>query len=116
MAKRQADLDGVVHRMLGLSGEEDGVLFTVTRGVTRPVWEPDAGTLALFALAKEVAARDGVVLTHGSAGGGSDGNFTGAMSIRPSTASASSARVFIPWTSTSSSTPCPGGRGCSRGC
>jgi glutamate carboxypeptidase len=81
MAKRQADLDGVVHRMLGLSGEEDGVLFTVTRGVTRPVWEPDAGTLALFALAKEVAAREGVALTHCSAGGGSDGNFTGAMGI-----------------------------------
>lgn len=81
MAKRQADLDRVVTRMLALSGQEDGVAFTVTRGVTRPVWEPDAGTMALFGLAKEIAAQAGVVLTHGSAGGGSDGNFTGAMGI-----------------------------------
>ncbi|MCJ2014503.1 M20/M25/M40 family metallo-hydrolase [Methylobacterium sp. J-076] len=81
MAKRQADLDRVVERMLALSGEEDGVLFTVRRGVTRPVWEPDAGTLSLYALAKEIAAEAGVALTHGSAGGGSDGNFTGAVGI-----------------------------------
>lgn len=81
MAKRQADLDRVVERMLGLSGEEEGVLFTVRRGVTRPVWEPDAGTMALYAVAKELAAKAGIVLTHGSAGGGSDGNFTGAMGI-----------------------------------
>lgn len=81
MAKRQADLDRVVERMLALSGEEDGVRFTVSRGVTRPVWEPDAGTLALYGVAKELAAQAGVVLTHCSAGGGSDGNFTGAMGI-----------------------------------
>ena len=81
MAKRQADLDRVVDRMLALCGEEDGVYFSVSRGVTRPVWEPDAGTLALYAIAKDIAARAGIVLTHGSAGGGSDGNFTGALGI-----------------------------------
>lgn len=81
MAKRQADLDRVVEQMLALSGEEDGVRFTVGRGVTRPVWEPDAGTLALYAIAKDLAAETGIVLTHCSAGGGSDGNFTGAMGI-----------------------------------
>ena len=47
MAKRQADLDRGVERMLALSGSANDVSFTVTRGVTRPVWEPDAGTLAL---------------------------------------------------------------------
>jgi glutamate carboxypeptidase len=47
MAKRQADLDRGVERMLALSGTRDDVTFTVTRGVTRPVWEPDAGTMAL---------------------------------------------------------------------
>ncbi len=41
MAKRQADLDRGVERMLALSGTADDVTFTVTRGVTRPVWEPN---------------------------------------------------------------------------
>ena len=81
MAKRQDDLDRGVERMLALSGSADGVTFKVTRGVTRPVWEPDAGTLALFEKAKGLAKTLDIDLTHGSAGGGSDGNFTGAMGI-----------------------------------
>jgi glutamate carboxypeptidase len=81
MAKRQADLDSGVERMLALSGTNDGVAFTVTRGVTRPVWEPNAATLDLYAKAREIARQIGFDITHGSAGGGSDGNFTGAMGI-----------------------------------
>ena len=81
MAKRQADLDRGVERMLALSGAANDVTFTVTRGVTRPVWEPDAGTMALYEKARGVAKAMGVDLPHGSAGGGSDGNFTGAMGI-----------------------------------
>ena len=81
MAKRQADLDRGVERMLALSGTANDVTFKVTRGVTRPVWEPDAGTLALYETARGVANAMGVELPHGSAGGGSDANFTGAMGI-----------------------------------
>ena len=81
MAKRQADLDRGVERMLALSGTVNDVTFTVTRGVTRPVWEPNAGTMALYEKARGVAMQFGIDLTHGSAGGGSDGNFTGAMGI-----------------------------------
>ncbi|QEL23827.1 M20/M25/M40 family metallo-hydrolase [Bosea sp. F3-2] len=82
MAKRQADLDRGVERMLALTHrEEDGTGFTVTRGVTRPVWEPDAGTMALYGLAREIAGELGWELGHASAGGGSDANFTGAAGI-----------------------------------
>ena len=81
MAKRQADLDRGVARMLALSGEADGVRFTVTRGVTRPVWEPDAGGLALYERAQRLSEALGHPLPHRSAGGGSDGNFTGANGI-----------------------------------
>jgi len=81
MAKRQADLDRGVERMLSLSGTVDGVTFKVTRGVTRPVWEPNAGTMALYDKARELARQIGMELPHGSAGGGSDANFTGAMGI-----------------------------------
>jgi glutamate carboxypeptidase len=81
MAKRQGDLDRGIEKMLALSGTANDVTFTVTRGVTRPVWEPDAKTMALFEKAHTVAKAIGVDLTHGSVGGGSDGNFTGAMGI-----------------------------------
>jgi glutamate carboxypeptidase len=81
MAKRQVDLDRGVERMLALSGTSNDVTFKVTPGVTRPVWEPDAGTMALYEQARSVAAAMGFELPHGSAGGGSDGNFTGALGI-----------------------------------
>ena len=81
MAKRQADLDRGVTAMLSLSGEHGGVQFKVTRGVTRPVWEPNAKTLELFEIARRVALDIGFDITHESKGGGSDGNFTGALGI-----------------------------------
>src|SRR5256714_5679786 len=77
MAKRQADLERGVERMLALSGTTNDVIFKVTRGVTRPVWEPDAGTMALYEKARGIAKALGSELPHASAGGGSDGNFTG---------------------------------------
>jgi glutamate carboxypeptidase len=81
MAKRQADLDQGVERMLALSGTADDVTFTVTRGVTRPVWEPDDATMNLYEIARGIAKSIGFDIPHKSAGGGSDGNFTGAMGI-----------------------------------
>ncbi len=81
MAKRQADLDQGVERMLALAGTADDVAFTVTRGVTRPVWEPDEASLELYETARGIAKALGFDIPHKSAGGGSDGNFTGAMGI-----------------------------------
>ena len=81
MAKRQEDLDRGVARLLTLAGTHDGVALAVERDVTRPVWEPDAASLALYEQARAIAARLGQPLPHGSAGGGSDGNFTGALGI-----------------------------------
>jgi glutamate carboxypeptidase len=81
MAKRQDDLDQGVKRMLALSGVENDVTLTVTRGVTRPVWEPSDTTLSMYEMARGFAQTLGVKLEHGSAGGGSDGNFTGAIGI-----------------------------------
>jgi glutamate carboxypeptidase len=81
MAKRQEDLDAGVARILALSTQSNDVSFSVTRGVTRPVWEPDAKTMALYETARKIAATLGFDMGHGSAGGGSDGNFTGALGI-----------------------------------
>ncbi|TJZ85478.1 M20/M25/M40 family metallo-hydrolase [Paracoccus hibiscisoli] len=81
MAKTQSDLDRGVAALTALQGEENGVDFTITRGVTRPVWEPQPGTMALLDVARGLAAQIGFDLPAGSAGGGSDGNFTGAMGV-----------------------------------
>jgi glutamate carboxypeptidase len=82
MAKRQADLDAGVKRMQALAHRaDDGVGFEVRLGVVRPVWEPDPGTLQLYKTARDIAASLGFDLPHGSEGGGSDGNFTGAAGI-----------------------------------
>lgn len=82
MAKTQEDLDAGVARMLALQGEVNGAQFTVTRGVTRPVWKPDQpGTMAMYEIARQIAAEIGFEMTCASAGGGSDGNFTGALGI-----------------------------------
>jgi glutamate carboxypeptidase len=81
MAKRQEDLDNGVTRMLALSGVEHEVGFEVTRGVTRPVWEPSEATIAMYETARDLAKPLGLELKHASSGGGSDGNFTGANGI-----------------------------------
>lgn len=82
MAKKQEDLDEGVARMMALQGEVNGVDFQVTRGVTRPVWEPDQpGTMEIFDLARDIAKELGFEMKGRSQGGGSDGNFTGYMGI-----------------------------------
>ncbi|WP_372837284.1 M20/M25/M40 family metallo-hydrolase [Puniceibacterium confluentis] len=82
MAKTQELLDAGVARMLALNSDEGDVVMEVRRGVTRPVWEPDQpGTMAMLALAQDISAQIGFEMTGASAGGGSDGNFTGFLGL-----------------------------------
>lgn len=81
MAKRQEDLDAGVANMLAHAGEANDVIIEVTRGVTRPVWEPNDGTMKLYGIARETAKELGFEMGHRSSGGGSDGNFTGALGV-----------------------------------
>lgn len=81
MAKKQEDLDSGVEAMLSLRASSNDVQFQVTRGVTRPVWEPDAKGMALYDHARRIANQIGFDIAQQSSGGGSDGNFTGAMGI-----------------------------------
>ena len=81
MAKRQQDLDAGVERMLALRSSTADVVLEVKRGVTRPVWEADAGVMALYGHARGLANAIGFDIAHQSSGGGSDGNFTGAMGV-----------------------------------
>lgn len=79
MAKRQEDLDRGIAAMLALRASSNEVQFTVTRGVTRPVWEASPAGMALYAVARDIARGLGFAINSQSSGGGSDGNFTGAM-------------------------------------
>jgi glutamate carboxypeptidase len=67
--------------MLTLSASSNDVQFKVTRGVTRPVWEPNGKVMALYDTARDIARGLGYDISSQSSGGGSDGNFTGAMGI-----------------------------------
>lgn len=82
MAKTDDDLEDGIARMLALSETVNDVEFRITRGVTRPVWQPgQAKDLQLFELARKIGADLGWTLTHKPNGGGSDGNFTGALGV-----------------------------------
>ncbi|PXW80627.1 glutamate carboxypeptidase [Ruegeria sp. P4] len=82
MAKTQELLDEGIAKMMALNTTEGDVVMEVRRGVTRPVWEPDQpGTMAMLSVAREIAGEIGFDLPAGSAGGGSDGNFTGFMGL-----------------------------------
>lgn len=82
MAKTQKDLEGGVARIMALGGDKDGVELIVTRGVTRPVWEPgQPQDMKLFNFANNIAKEIGFTMSVQSSGGGSDGNFTGALGV-----------------------------------
>jgi glutamate carboxypeptidase len=81
VAPTQAIFEEVAQRMMALESENDGVTVRVERGPVRPLWQPHRQTMALYEKAHELAASIGFKLEHGSFGGGSDGNFTGALGI-----------------------------------
>ena len=81
VAPAAAIFDEVGERLKALESENDGIRVTVDRGPVRPLWPPHRETMALFEKAHAIAAGIGFELRHGSFGGGSDGNFTGALGI-----------------------------------
>jgi glutamate carboxypeptidase len=65
----------------GLQPVRAGTRLTVRGGFERPPMERTAAVGDLFVRAAAVAAALGQHLSEGSAGGGSDGNFTGAIGV-----------------------------------
>ncbi|MGE0700746.1 MAG: M20/M25/M40 family metallo-hydrolase [Hyphomicrobiaceae bacterium] len=81
VAPTKAIFDEVAERMKTLEDMNDGIRVVVERGPVRPLWEPHRETMSLFEKAHGLAAGIGFELRHGSFGGGSDGNFTGALGV-----------------------------------
>ena len=76
----QAEADRLVGAMYRLKPVLPGAEVKVSGGLNRPPLERSA-TAALFARVQEIARPLGLELAEGSTGGGSDGNFTGALGI-----------------------------------
>ena len=81
VAPTDDDLAEVRQKMRDIAGEEDGVRIEVEQTLCRPISRPHPGTMALFDIAKSLGAEIDIELTHCLSGGGSDGNFTGALEL-----------------------------------
>ena len=81
MSKRQQDLDNGIKKMLAFDDPDGDVMTKVSVGLTRPVWTASEAGLKLVDLAKRLSTQLGQPFHHESSGGGSDGNFTGAMGV-----------------------------------
>ncbi len=76
----QAEAERLVQAMSALQPVLPGAEVKVSGGLNRPPLERSA-TAALFARVQEIGRQLGLELAEGSTGGGSDGNFTGALGI-----------------------------------
>jgi glutamate carboxypeptidase len=67
--------------ILGMAGEADGIRIEVTGGMNRPPMVETPDIIALYDMARGIAARHGYDLPKMHRGGGSDGNFTAALGV-----------------------------------
>jgi glutamate carboxypeptidase len=81
VARDMATFAQIGRVMDGLVGTRSDVRIEIERGPVRPLWTAHAPTLTLYERARRIAAEIGFELPHGQHGGGSDGNFTGALGI-----------------------------------
>lgn len=80
-ARTKADTADSSGKMFALNSPNPDLGLHVSRTVSLPLWEPDAASQALFAIAKDVGNEMGVNLLASASGGGSIGNITGAMGV-----------------------------------
>ena len=73
--------DHIDAALRGLQPLRAGTRLTVSGGFDRPPMERTAASRELFSRARAVASSFGRELDEGSAGGGSDGNFTAALGV-----------------------------------
>ena len=80
-AVTRADAERVERALKALQPRIAGARLEVSGGFDRPPLERTAAVVKLFEEARTVAAEIGIALEEGSAGGGSDGNFTAALGV-----------------------------------
>jgi len=78
---RLGDARGIERKLRALRPILKGARVEVRGGINRPPLERTAAVAALFRHAQSLSAEMGLKLGEGSTGGGSDGNFTGAIGV-----------------------------------
>jgi glutamate carboxypeptidase len=78
---RASDAARVDRLFRSLRCADNGCKLEITGGINRPPMERKPGTVALYKLARKLAAELGFQLDEASTGGGSDGNFTAALGV-----------------------------------
>lgn len=80
-APARADADAIEAALRELQPRRPGTRLTIEGGFDRPPMERSPAVVELFSRASRVASSLGHDLREGSAGGGSDGNFTAALGV-----------------------------------
>jgi glutamate carboxypeptidase len=75
------DAAGLERRFRSLKPVDKRCSLEISGGLNRPPMERTAGVAGLFRLARKLAQELGVDLEESLSGGGSDGNFTGALGV-----------------------------------
>ena len=75
------DIERIGAAMMALEPINPDVRVVVEAGPLRPLFAPHAGVMDLYSRAEAIAKDIGFSPGHGSFGGGSDGNFTGALGL-----------------------------------
>ncbi|MEQ8250170.1 MAG: M20/M25/M40 family metallo-hydrolase [Oceanibaculum nanhaiense] len=81
VAPTEAAFAEVQATMAALKPDDPEVRLVVEPGPVRPLFRANAGTMALYEMARQLSEAEGIELTHGQFGGGSDGNFSGALGV-----------------------------------
>jgi len=81
VAPTAADFATIQKIMVELRPDDPELRLDVEPGPIRPLFQANDGTMALYETARRIAASHGFEIGHGQRGGGSDGNFTGALGI-----------------------------------
>ncbi|MDP6689551.1 MAG: M20/M25/M40 family metallo-hydrolase [Alphaproteobacteria bacterium] len=81
VAPSEAALAEIQDRMAAITSPDPDVRVEVEAGPVRPLFQAHDGTMELLGVAQRVARDVGLDLDHGQFGGGSDGNFTGALGV-----------------------------------
>jgi glutamate carboxypeptidase len=78
---RMADWGKLQKKFASLKTRDRRCRLEIDGGLNRPPLERTAGVVRLFRIARRLAAEMNVELEESSTGGGSDGNFTGALGV-----------------------------------
>jgi glutamate carboxypeptidase len=81
VAATPEDLADIDVRLRTLRAPFPNTRITIEPGPVRPLFVAGPGTMELYAKAKAIADSHGFPIDHFQSGGGSDGNFTGAMGV-----------------------------------